>query len=438
MTVRAEHSMPERLLWWGYNLLLGLAWPWIVIASLLRGATGRKRWATAWQRLGWRLPELSPDHPRIWIHALSLGETHSVVPLVEAWKTAFPQSAITFSTATETGQDAARRVLAKWVSDFCYLPHDFPWSMVALMRRIRPQVMVLVETDVWPNLLWSCCRYGIPCVLVNARLSQRSYARLRRLRAFVGPIWKRFSLVFVQSPQDCKRFKDLGLESATVLDVGNLKFDSHLTPLSELERSRLRDEAGITAARPVWIAGSTHDGEEPLLLEVHRRLLSTHSEALLILAPRQIQRAVLLEQLCHRLGLTVSRRSRGEGASDRQVLILDTLGELAHFYALAGVAFIGGSLVPFGGHNPLEPLAQGVPMVWGAHLGNFRQVEEVLLQSGCARRIEGTDQLFELVHQWISDSGLRKRVAESAEVLFNKHAGSSLRIVARIRWLFEG
>jgi 3-deoxy-D-manno-octulosonic-acid transferase len=430
--------MPERVLWWGYNLLLGLAWPWIVIGSLLRGATGRRRWATAWQRLGWQLPEVPPAHCRIWIHALSLGETHSVVPLVEAWKTAFPESAITFSTATETGQDAARRVLAKWVSDFCFMPHDFPWSMVALMRRIRPQVMVLVETDVWPNLLWSCYRYGIPCVLVNARLSQRSYARLRRLRAFVRPIWKRFSLVFVQSIQDCKRFRDLGLDSVTILDVGNLKFDSHLTPLSEQERSLLRDETGIDVLRPVWIAGSTHDGEERVLLEVHQRLLGIHPEALLILAPRQVQRAVLLEQWCHRLGLTVGRRSRGEGALDRQILILDTLGELAHFYALAGVAFIGGSLVPFGGHNPLEPLAQGVPMVWGGYLDNFRQVEEVLLESGCARRIVGTDQLFESVRQWVSDSDIRKRVAEFAEVVFNQHAGSSLRIVARIRWLLEG
>jgi 3-deoxy-D-manno-octulosonic-acid transferase len=435
-----EYELPvqDRLLWWAYNGMLVLAWPWLTLGNLLRCVTGHNRWSTTRQRLGWQLPFLTSRSPRIWIHALSVGETHSVAPLVQVLREALPEWGLVFSTATETGQDTARRVLAGWVDDYFYMPHDFAWSMMAMIRRVRPQMVILVETDVWPNLVWSCYSNRIPCVLVNARISPRSFARLKKLRTLVRPAWNRLTVVFAQSKQDRERFLGIGLNRDQSLDVGNLKFDSRPKPLPEGDRERLRGELGISPERSVWVAGSTHDGEELILLQTHRRLLETFPDCLLIMAPRRIQRASMLAQLCRHLELTVARRSQGERAEDRQVYLLDTLGELAHSYALARVAFIGGSLTPFGGHNPLEALAQGVPMVWGPHLSNFRQVEDVLLASGCARRVDDEQQLFETVRLWLDDSTFQSRVAEGAEALFDNHAGSSQRILARILGLAPG
>jgi 3-deoxy-D-manno-octulosonic-acid transferase len=239
-------------------------------------------------------------------------------------------------------------------------------------------------------------------------------------------------MVLAQSRQDRERFLGIGLVPARLVDVGNLKFDSHPKSLEKQDRQRLRTELGIAAGRPVWIAGSTHEGEEAVLLETHRRLLNSHPDCLLIMAPRRVQRAPMLAQLCRDFELTVARRSLNERAEDRQVFLLDTLGELAHVYALAAVAFIGGSLVPFGGHNPLEALAQGVPVLWGPHLSNFRQVEDVLLASGCARRVEDQQQLLDIVHLWLDDGTMQKRVTASAEALFQEHAGSSQRILTNI------
>jgi 3-deoxy-D-manno-octulosonic-acid transferase len=427
----------RRLLWWCYNLLLLLAWPLVVCVEALQCVAGRRTRQAVCHRLGWCLPELRPGPPRIWFHALSVGEVHSVAPLVQALKAALPQVSIVFSTATETGREAARRVLASWVSDFFFLPHDFAWSMEALIRRIRPQLLVLVETDVWPNLLWTCRRHAVPCVLVNARLSPRSFARLRRLRALLRPVWGSFDTIFVQSAADLDRFQALDVCAERLAEVGNLKFDHPVANLSQVDRTGLRQEIGIFSERPVWIAGSTHEGEEVLLLRAHRQLLRDLPEALLIVAPRRIQRSPEVERLCRDLGLTVARRSEAATADGCQVFLLDTLGELARFYGLANLAFIGGSLVPFGGHNPLEALWLGVPMIWGPHLFNFRQIEEHLLAAGCAVRVEDEARLFQVVRQWLPDSALQKQVAESAKVLFNRHGGSSQRILVRLRQILR-
>ena len=425
----------ERLLWWTYNGVMGLAWPWLTLGNLLRGATGRNRWSTVRQRLGWQLPSLRSRSPRIWVHALSVGETHSVAPLLQVLREALPEWGVVFSGATETGLDSARRLLTGWVDDFFHMPHDFAWSMHAMVQHVRPRMVILVETDVWPNLVWNCHRNRIPCVLANARISPRSFARLKRLKILVGPVWNRLTKVFAQSKQDGERFLGIGLDPDRLVEVGNLKFDSRPKSLEQSDRENLRAELGIDAGRPVWIAGSTHEGEEAFLFDIHRRLLNGHPGCLLIVAPRRVQRAPALVHLCRGLGLKVARRSRDERAEDRQVFLLDTLGELAHFYAIAKVAFIGGSLVPFGGHNPLEALAQGVPTVWGPHLSNFRQVEDLLLSCGCARRVDDKEQLFETVRLWLDDASIATRISESAEALFHEHAGSSQRILTSIKMI---
>jgi 3-deoxy-D-manno-octulosonic-acid transferase len=378
------------------------------------------------------LPEPLAERPRVWFHALSVGEAVSVAPLLEAVARLQPQWAIVFTTATETGQQAARALYGRWVEKFLVLPHDIPWVVDRWLQRVRPTLGVLVETDLWPQLLCSLRQRRIPCVLVNARVSPRSFERLRRFRPLTRRLFAAFAAVFVQSPDDRARFLGLGCPRERLHAAGNLKFDQVLAPLPAPERERLRAGAGIDAARPVWIAGSTHGGEEEQILAVHRALGERHAELLLILAPRRVERAPEVAALCARAGLPVARRSLGEKAAGRGVYLLDTLGELARFYSLARAAFVGGSLVAFGGHNPLEALAQGTPAFWGPHLFNFRQVEAILLAAGCARRVTHRGEMEAVLADWLADEELASRTLEQAAELFATHRGATARIVAAL------
>jgi 3-deoxy-D-manno-octulosonic-acid transferase len=403
---------------------------------VLRVRLGQKYQRSYRQRLGWRRPPRGAGAPTVWLHALSVGETHSVVSLVKSLKEYYPHVTVVFSNATETGQQAAHRQLSPWVDQFFYLPHDFPWAVTELVRRLRPALFILVETDIWPNLLWALKRRGIPGILVNARLSPRSFQHLRRVRALFGPVLRCFEQIFVQSSQDRWRFQQLGFPGERLQAVGNLKFDQGLAALSRAELDQLRVAAGIASDRPVWIAGSTHPGEEQVLFRVHHALLQHHPELLLIVAPRQVQRGAALAALAERSGLPASRRSRQETAVGKPVLILDTLGELARFYGLAHCVFLGGTLVPCGGHNPLEPLAQGKPALWGPFMFNFRELEQTLLDAGCARIVHDPGELRDALTRCLAAPSLWQRTAETAGVLFQRHQGSSQRILEHLGQYF--
>jgi 3-deoxy-D-manno-octulosonic-acid transferase len=434
--MRTELFGPKNIWWWAYNLALTCSWPILGGYYALRVRLGRKYQRSYRQRMGWRLPTWGPGAPTVWFHALSVGETHSVAPLIRSLKECYPHINVVFSSATETGQQAASRQLSPWVACFFYLPHDFPWAVTELVRQLRPSLFILVETDIWPNLLWALRRRGIPRILVNARLSPRSFQHLRRIRVLFGPVLRCFEQIFVQSAQDLWRFQQLGFSGERLHAIGNLKFDQAFEPLSVSELDQLHVSAGITSDRPVWIAGSTHPGEEQLLLQVHHALLQRHPELLLILAPRQVQRGAALVALSQRCSLQASRRSRQETAAGKPVLVLDTMGELARFYGLAHCAFLGGSLLPIGGHNPLEPLAQGKPVLWGPYMFNFRELEQTLLDAGCARKVHDSEELRNALSQCLSAPGQRQRTAEAAKQLFLRHQGSSQRILEHLRQFF--
>jgi lipid-A-disaccharide synthase len=412
-----------------YGLGWGLIWPQALLYYRLRSLTDGKYASSHLHRMGLIPPDIKVDEPTIWIHALSVGETLSVAPLVRALKQSRPEAGIVFSTATETGQRLARKTLAPWVRSFFYLPHDLPLVMDRLVHRIRPELFIQVETDLWPNLLCALHRHGIVAVLVNGRLSPGSF---RSMLATKGPwsrLLKTFQTVYAQSEADRDRYLQLGVEPARLQVTGNLKFDAAPPELLPSEVADLKESIGLPQGRPVWIAGSTHRGEEEPLLRTHAVLSRRFPDLLLILAPRQPGRCPEIMELCRRVGLKAALRSRGEIAEGRAVLLLDTLGELGRFYAVADVGFIGGSRVPFGGHNPLEAAAQGKPACWGPHLFNFREMESALADLGCFMRVDTEDQLERFLRSYLADPALRAEASRRAKELVRRHRGVAQRLV---------
>jgi 3-deoxy-D-manno-octulosonic-acid transferase len=351
---------------------------------------------------------------------------------VKALKTKTPDTEIVLSTATETGQQVARQKLGGDVDVFFYMPHDLPWVADALVRKIRPHFFIQVETDLWPNLLHSLHRNTVPAVLVNGRISERSFRRMLGARRVVGGMLNLFSLIFAQSEDDRCRYVSMGADPSRVVASGNLKYDALPQRALPEEALRLRASAGIEEDRPVWVAGSTHAGEYEVLLEVHCSLMRRFPDLLLVLAPRQIQEAAGISSLCDRYGLTASRRSLGESAKGKAVYLLDTMGELGTFYAVAAAAFIGGSLVPFGGHNPLEAVVQGKPVLWGPHLSNFREIEEGLLAARCGRMVDSAAVMEEILGQWLADPLLGADYGRLADTFLLSRTGVSHTILNRL------
>jgi 3-deoxy-D-manno-octulosonic-acid transferase len=416
----------------GYNLLLTVLWPVLALGYTLRSHRSGRQLDHFRNRLGISLPIRAGKNRCVWIHALSVGETVSAASLVRTIKAKYPDLDMVFSTATESGQEIARGMLNRSVDLFFTLPHDFGWAMRTLIRRLRPALFIQVETDIWPNLLWNLARRQIPAVLVNGRISPASLRRLMPLRRLYGPVLRCFDRIFVQSTRDRSVYEALGFPAERIYDAGNLKFDQAAAPIGADQILRLREETGIASHRPAWIAGSTHEGEEKLLLEVHRRLLQSYPDLLLILAPRHPERAASIRALCRTARLPVASRSAPGSATQAAVFVLDSLGELAQFYALADCAFIGGSLIRVGGHNPLEPLSQGKPVLWGPYFFNFQHLEELLIASGCGRRVSGTEQLFAVLHDRFAAPAGTQTIETRAALLFRENQGCSQRIMEQL------
>lgn len=381
-----------------YVALSCCIWPAAFFYYLCRVHSDGKYKGNYRQRLGFDPPgPFGKDAARVWFHALSVGETLSALPLIREIRNRRPGIEIIFSAATETGMRIARERLSSDVANFFYMPHDFPWAVRSLVRRVRPALFVIIETDLWPNLLHVLKREGVVTALVNGRISPGSHARYARSRDLAKMLFDCFDLVFTQTEQDRGRFESLGVPYGKLAAAGNLKFEAAISQVSESEVESIREQIGLVSVRPVWVAGSTHEGEDEIVLRVHRELLSSFPDLLLIIAPRKIERRSEIEDLCFAGGFACGIRSRGEGALEKEVYILDTLGELARIYAVCDAAFLGGSLVPFGGHNPLEAVAQGKPACWGPHFFNFQEIESALLKCGSCRKIVSERELADFI-----------------------------------------
>ncbi len=418
-----------------YTLLLHLALPLIALRLAWRAWKAPAYARRLGERFALGLPPLEPDG--IWVHAVSVGESIAAAPMIRALRERYPNLPVTVTCMTPTGSERIRALFGDSVGH-CYLPYDLPWASARFLRRLRPRLAVIMETELWPNHLHQCARRGVPLVLANARLSERSargYARFARLTA---PMLAELNLIAVQTEAEAERFRRLGARPGCVEVTGSIKFDLRIDPALPVKAAALRETWGATA-RPVWIAASTHAGEDDVVLEAHRRLLADFPEALLILVPRHPERFVGVHELCRRAGFATARRSLGEAVGPGTAVLLgDTMGELLFLYALADLAFVGGSLVENGGHNLLEPAALGKPVLAGPHLFNFLEIAGQLREAGALETVRDAGQLADvLAGLWRAPADAGRR-AEAGLGVLRANQGALQRLLDGVGRLISG
>ncbi len=402
-------------------LLLTLPyWLWKMLTA------GKYRWGLA-ERLGSVPPRIlrRPPEGCIWVHAVSVGEVLAVGKLVEGLASRHPQRRVFVSTTTATGQKLARERFGE--ENVFFFPFDLGFSIRNYVRALRPALVVLAETEFWPNFLHSAHAEGARIAVVNARVSDRSFPRYQRLRLVWRRVLRHVGLFLAQSELDAQRLVEIGAPAERVRVAGNLKFDIAATvtkPVIEMMRNALA-RSGV---EQVLVAGSTVEGEEPLLLDAFRSLLKSHPRTALVLAPRHPERFEAVAGLLLGSSLSFVRRSRmsGQESCAGTVILLDTLGELAAVYALASVAFVGGSLVPRGGHNILEPAQHGVPIVTGPHTENFRDIVKIFSRAGALSVVQ-PDYLDSELLRLFDEPAIRRELGQRASEVFRSQSGATAR-----------
>lgn len=419
-----------------YSLLTYLAAPLFSVVLMWRGLRDRSYWHHFSERFGFG-PVITAAP--IWVHAVSVGEVQASAALVNSLRERYPDIPIVVTTFTPTGAGRAR-ALFKDRAQVRYLPYDLPGAVRRFFTRVRPRIAVIFETELWPNLYHECSRRRIPLVLASARLSPRSVGRYRRLGALFRETVARPSVVVAaQGEADATRFRSLGSEPGNTHVTGNLKFDFSV-PDDIIERGRTM-RAYYAAGRQVWVAGSTHGGgEEEALIDAQKIIRGREPRALLVMAPRHPNRfAEVAAQLVSR-GVRFIRRSQTPAAGaieEAEVLLLDTLGELLDFYAAADVAFVGGSLVPIGGHNLLEPAALGLPTLTGPNNSNSEEVARLLIQAGAVEIVSNAHDLADKVSALLSNPDTRSRMGAQGRAFVEANRGALLKLLGLIVPLVE-
>jgi 3-deoxy-D-manno-octulosonic-acid transferase len=411
-----------------YTILLYLLAPLVLLRLALRGLRNpeyRDCWA---ERFGAVHPAVG-EHV-IWIHAVSVGEVQAAESMIRALLELYPEYSVLMTTVTATGAAHVRELFGDEVAH-AYAPYDLPDVVARFIDRVQPRLAIVMETELWPNLFRACRRKHVPLLLVNARLSDGSLAGYRRFRGLIGKTLEAVTQIAARTPLDAERFRELGADPERIRVSGNLKFEQHL-PAGLYERAaRLRQEWG--ANRSVWIAGSTHEGEDELILDVFREVRKEIPHCLLVLVPRHPERFATVAELCRQRGYrSVLRSERLPCEPDTAVFIGDSMGELLMFYAAADVAFVGGSLVDIGGHNMLEPAALGIPVVTGPHVENFAAVCELLMSAGACRQVSNARELRDIVQVWLSDADERHRVGASGRAVVEQNRGALTTVLGMI------
>jgi len=391
--------------------LAHLAWRGIHHTPYLR------RWH---ERFGFVKPVNSDDV--IWVHAVSVGEVRTVSRLVEFLKKEYPDSQILITTMTPTGSAQVRQTHGDTVLH-CFAPYDLPGSVHRFLDRVRPRLAFVIETEFWPNILRICEERSIPTLLLNVRVSPKSFKGYSLFPRFVRKMLERPSIMAAQSDDDAGRLLVLGAPAERVEVTGNLKFD--VSPPASVTDFAMELRQRWGKSRPVWIAASTHDGEEKKVLEAFRILRRHQADTLLVLVPRHPERFAIVAKICRRSGYKVALHSEtATELPDTDILVGDTMGELAGMYAAADVAFVGGSLVRHGGHNLVEAMAVGTPVVFGPHVFNFEQSSRTALEYGAAEQVRDPGELAATVQKYLDDPELRDRAADAAKRVIKDSQGS--------------
>lgn len=416
-----------------YVLLTCLALPFALAADAwqaLRNSGQRGRVA---QRLGF-VPA-NPGAPCLWVHAVSVGEVQAAAALLSALRVRHPELPITITTVTPTGAERARALFGDSIHH-CYLPFDTPGAMRRFLDRVQPRLAVILETEIWPALYRELGRRNVPLVIGSARLSVRSVGRYRRVPALIRETLARDVVIGAQSGVDAERFLAIGAPAERVHVTGNVKLDLRI-PAAAIDAGRdfrRRHAAG----RPVWIAGSTHEGEEEAALAAHATACVRHPDALLVLVPRHPQRFDAVRATLRKRGVGFVQRSSGAPpAEDDRVFLLDTVGELQTFYSAADIAFVGGTLVPVGGHNLLEPALLGLPILAGPHTQNAPDIARLLADSGALTIVSNGDELARQVSGFLDDPPRAAAIGRRGRSAVEASRGAVDRLVALIEPLLR-
>jgi len=379
-----------------YSFLLFLGFLFYAPAYLFKIRKGDQGGLNLSDRLGLKLSLRTSVRPCLWIHAVSVGEVLSLRYILREIKKEHPEWEIHCSTVTSTGYRVARAKLAEATSIF-FIPLDFAWTVKRFFKALHPDLFILVESEFWPNLLRISGENASAVLLINGRISDRSFRKYQLLMPLLRRVLRPIDRCLVQTERDRERLLALGVRPEKMEVVGNLKTDVNLPELEPEDLAGLRREVGLSSGKKLIVAGSTHRGEEEILLRAYCASRKKRENLSLIIAPRHTQRADEVEKLAAGWGLSVTRRTKAGPGTTWDVLILDTLGELAHFYAISDIAFVGGSLVPKGGQNLLEPAFYGKPVVFGPSMQNFASLAEEFVRQGAARRVSGLEDLTEVL-----------------------------------------
>lgn len=412
-----------------YSIVFVLAIPLILLRLIWRGGRASayfKRWN---ERFAIKLAPAS-DKPLIWLHAVSVGEVEAARPLVAALQDCYPQNQILITTMTPTGSARVTKLYGDKVLH-CYLPYDLPFAVKRFLKSARPTVGIIMETELWPNLIHYSAELDIPLVLANARLSARSAIGYQRIAKLTKHMLQSFELIAAQSQDDRQRLIELGADKHKVHAVGNLKFEISMPASANEQAEAMR---AVWGERPVFIAASTHEGEDEIILNASRQIRAQFPDLLLILVPRHPERFDRVAALSQRAGFKILRRSEnGMCSKDIQVLVVDTMGELPLFYGSCDIAFVGGSLVPRGGHNLLEPAALGRAVLIGPHYFNFNEISQQFLQAEAAFEINSSETLAEKVIELLSHPQKRAAMGEAGLNLIEHSKGASQRLLNLIK-----
>ena len=415
-----------------YTIILYLFVPVILLKLSWSGLKNRDYWTRWNERFGYSdLP--AAKRPRIWLHAVSVGEVQAAVPLVQRLQTDYPEFELLVTTMTPTGSSMVRQRFDSSVLH-TFLPYDLPDAVNRFLDRTRPVLLLVLETEIWPNLYYQCAARNIRVLLVNARLSEKSFAGYKYFGQFTSRVLGKINLIAAQSATDAARLAALGADRSRIIVTGNIKFDINIQAGVFSQGLSIRRLIG--ASRPVWIAASTHEGEERIVLAAHRYVTERFPDCLLILAPRHPERCAGVAALCQDSGYIILRKTQFEENrtaqfdSDVQVYILDTIGELQAYYAAADIAFVGGRLLTgMGGSNVLEPASLGIPVIFGKHTDNFKEIGALLCDHQAARQISDRSELETTVIRLLGDESLRKRMGSAGKEFVRQNQGCVERVM---------
>ena len=416
-------------------MIFYLLTPIILLRLLYRSTKApayRQRWA---ERFGFSACAPSSENI-IWLHAVSVGETLAAVPLVKALQAKYPQYRLLVTCMTPTGSDRIKSAFGDSV-DHCYAPYDTLDAVARFLARVNPKLLIIMETELWPNTIAACQRRNIPVILANGRLSARSAKAYQRIRSLAQPMLSSLSAVAAQHRDDGARFVDLGLPEAAMQVTGNIKFDLSLDQAVQTKAAELSEQWSGQGKRLVFLAASTHRGEDEIIIDAFNQIRQQIDQALLVLVPRHPERFNQVAELCKTADFNLAIRSQSDQVGGVDILLGDSMGELMAFYGACDIAFVGGSLVANGGHNMIEPAAWGVPVLTGPHLFNFTEASQLLIDGGAMQVANNAKQLAEQSIALFESQERREKMGNQARLIAEANRGALDNLVAVIDRFIE-